>query len=59
MVALMKINLKSISGITDEQFYLVCRDNSDLRFERNAKGEILVMSPTGGETGIRNSDILW
>jgi Uma2 family endonuclease len=55
----IKINLKSISGITDEQFYQICRDNANLKFERNATGEILIVSPTGGETGIRNSDIIW
>ncbi len=58
MIAEMKINLKAISGITDEQFYQICRDNSDIKFERNAAGEILVVSPTGGETGIRNFDII-
>lgn len=59
MTTEMKINLSSISGMTDEQFYQFCRDNTDIKFERNAKGEILVMSPTGGETGIRNSEIIW
>ena len=59
MLAETKINLRAISGINDEQFYQICRDNSDVKFERNAKGEILVMSPTGGETGIRNFDIIW
>ena len=57
MTAEMKINLKAISGITDKQFYQVCRDNYDIKFERNAVGEILVMSPTGGQTGICNFDI--
>jgi Uma2 family endonuclease len=59
MTTAMKINLQAISGITDEQFYQICRDNADIKFERNAVGEILVMSPTGGETGIRNFDIIW
>jgi Uma2 family endonuclease len=59
MLAKTKINLSAISGITDEQFYQICRDNCDVKFERNAAGEILLMSPTGGETGIRNSDIIW
>jgi Uma2 family endonuclease len=54
----MKLDLSAISGLTDEQFYQVCRDNSDIKFERNAEGEILIMSPTGGETGIRNFDII-
>ncbi len=54
----MKLNLNAISGVTDEQFYQICRDNLDVKFERNAEGEILIMSPTGGETGIRNFDII-
>jgi Uma2 family endonuclease len=58
MLAETKINLSAISGITDEQFYKICRDNSDVKFELNAAGEILVVSPTGGETGIRNFDII-
>lgn len=58
MLAEIKINLSVISGITDKQFYQICRDNSDVKFERNAEGEILVVSPTGGETGIRNFDII-
>jgi Uma2 family endonuclease len=52
MTSELKINLNSISRITYEQFYQVCRDNTDIKFERNAAGEILVMLPTGGE--IRN-----
>jgi Uma2 family endonuclease len=59
MTAEIKINFKAISGINDEQFYQICRDNSDVKFERNAEGEILVVSPTGGETGIRNFDIIY
>ncbi|GBE92585.1 Uma2 family endonuclease [Nostoc cycadae] len=48
-------NLNSIVQITDEQFYQLCRENPDVKFERNAKGEIIVMPPTGGETGKRNA----
>lgn len=54
----MKLDLSAISGVTDEQFYQICQDNLDLKFERNAAGEILIMSPTGGETGMRNFDII-
>ncbi|MEG4984156.1 Uma2 family endonuclease [Microcoleus sp. BR0-C5] len=45
------INFNSIAQITDDQFYQLCRENPDVKFERNAKGEIIVMPPTGGETG--------
>ena len=43
--------------LTDEQFYKLCQDNRDLRFERNSNGDMMIMPPTGGETGERNSEI--
>ncbi|MEB3825969.1 Uma2 family endonuclease, partial [Phormidium sp. CCY1219] len=51
------INLNPIIQLTDEQFYQLCRENTDVKFERNAKGELIVMPPTGGETGNRNLEI--
>ena len=36
------------------QFYKFCRQNSDLRIERNARGDI-IMAPTGGWTGNGNA----
>ncbi len=48
------LNLNPIIHFTDEQFYQLCQANRDVRFERTAKGELIVMPPTGGETGKRN-----
>jgi Uma2 family endonuclease len=48
------LNLNSIIKLTSEQFYQLCEDNPDLQLERNANGELIVMPPTGGETGKRN-----
>ena len=36
--------------MTDEALYSLCVANQDLRIERTADGELIVMSPTGGET---------
>lgn len=44
-------------GLTDEQFYQLCVANQEWRLELTAKGELIIMPPTGGETGIRNADI--
>ena len=44
--------------LTDEQFFQVCQNNRDLRFERTAAGELLIMPPTGGETSKRNFEIV-
>lgn len=44
--------------LTDEQFFQVCQNNRDLRFERTASGELVIMPPTGGETSNRNFEIV-
>lgn len=43
--------------LTDEQFFQLCQNNRDLRFERTKVGELIIMPPTGGETGRRNARI--
>jgi len=43
--------------LSNEQFYQLCQDNRDLRFERNFQGDLIIMSPTGGETSNRNIEI--
>jgi Uma2 family endonuclease len=50
----MTVNLKPTIDLTDEQFYELCQNNLELRFEQTAKGELIIMPPTGGETGNRN-----
>ena len=50
----LTVNLESAITITDQQFYQLCRQNPDLKFERTAEGNLVIMSPTGGETGNRN-----
>lgn len=43
--------------LTDEQFFQLCQDNRDFRFERTASGELIIMPPTGSDTGRRNIKI--
>ena len=52
------INFNNVVKFSDDQFYQLCRDNPDVKFERNESGEIIVMSPTGGETGKCNASII-
>ncbi|MEH1848382.1 MAG: Uma2 family endonuclease [Nostoc sp.] len=51
------INFNNIVKLSDDQFYQLCRDNSDIKFERNANGELIVMPPMGGETGKRKAKL--
>jgi Uma2 family endonuclease len=43
---------------TDEEFEQIIAVNKDLRLELTAQGELVIMPPTGGETGNRNFDLL-
>jgi Uma2 family endonuclease len=45
------IDFTAVLDMTDEQFYQLCQANPEVKFERNAKGDLLIMSPTGRETG--------
>ncbi len=53
------LDLNGIVDLNDEQFWQLCQQHRDYRFERNALGEIVIMSPTGGETGSRNADLIY
>src|ERR1022692_1927376 len=43
--------------MSDEEYYRFCAANPDFRIERTAKGEIVIMPPTGGETSHRNAGL--
>lgn len=43
--------------VTPEHFDQLCLDNPDLRLELTKDGELIVMPPTGGESGERNLDL--
>ena len=44
-------------GLTDDQFFRLCRDNEELRFEVSAEGELIIMSPNKPKTGRKQSII--
>ena len=51
------LNLEPILKITRQQFYELCAANPDAKLERNPNGALMVMSPTGGETGRQNFEL--
>ncbi len=51
------IHLRPVVEMTDDQFFEFCQINRDLRIERTAQGELLIMPPAGWETSERNSEI--
>jgi len=61
MMTVVEIKFESWQ-LSDEQFFQLCQDNRDLRLERSAKGDLIIMPPTGGETSNSNAGItaqLW
>ena len=42
---------------TSEAFWRLCVANPDLRLERTARGEVIVMAPAGSESGWRNGKL--
>jgi Uma2 family endonuclease len=53
----MTVNFPLIAQMTTEQFYEFCLANRDLRIERTATGEVIVMPPAFSDTGNQNIKI--
>jgi Uma2 family endonuclease len=51
------VRMHPVIDLTDDQFFEFCQINRDLRIERTATGELLIMSPTGSETGGSNFEL--
>ncbi|ARV61363.1 hypothetical protein BZZ01_24525 [Nostocales cyanobacterium HT-58-2] len=52
------LNLEPVVHLTDEQFYQLCMANQDLNLELNAKGELIILPPVGGESGTQEADFI-
>lgn len=53
----LTVILPGSESMTTEQFYEFCLANRDLRIERTANGEVIVMPPAFSDTGNRNLKI--
>lgn len=51
------VHLQPVLDLTDDQLYEFCQINRDLRIERTAQGELVIMPPAGWETSERNAEI--
>ncbi|WP_299408552.1 Uma2 family endonuclease [Acaryochloris sp. IP29b_bin.148] len=53
------LNLDSLtSELTHEQFYELCIANQDIAMERSPQGELIIMPPVGGESGIGEANYI-
>lgn len=53
----LTVNFPAITQMTHAQFYEFCQANQDLRIERTATGDVIIMPPAFSDTGNRNSKI--
>ena len=52
------INIKALANpLTEKQFEQLCAHNRDIKFEMTSQGELIIMSPTGSESGRQNGDL--
>lgn len=54
----MVVRIQPAIALSDEQFFEFCQLNRDFRIERNAQGDLVIMSPTGSETDERNFNLI-
>ena len=51
------LHLRPAIEMTAEEFFEFCQLNRDVRVERTAEGDLIVMPPTFAKTGARNAEI--
>lgn len=52
------LHLRPVVEMSDDQFFEFCQINRDLQIERTAEGDIVIMTPAGGVTSWRNSELV-
>ena len=52
------LQMSPVVLMSEDSFFDFCQLNSHLRIERSSTGELIIMSPTGSETGNRNFKLI-
>jgi Uma2 family endonuclease len=53
----LTLNIPPAVNLTDEQFYQLCMANEPWQLELTQTRELIIMPPTGGESGIINANL--
>ncbi|NEO40202.1 MAG: Uma2 family endonuclease [Moorea sp. SIOASIH] len=54
----LELKTRPAFDMSDDEFFAFCQLNRELRIERDQDGRLVIMTPTGGETGGRNFDLI-
>jgi Uma2 family endonuclease len=52
------LQMSPVISMNEDNLFDFCQLNSHLRIERNSRGELIIMSPAGSETGNRNAKLM-
>ncbi len=52
------LNLKPLITLTKEDFYQLCQVNPDVPLELSRNGELIIISPVGGESGNQEANLI-
>jgi Uma2 family endonuclease len=52
------LNLAPVMQLTHEDFSQLCQANPEIAFELTAQGELVIVSPVGGEGGSQEADLI-
>jgi Uma2 family endonuclease len=55
----LPVRIRLERAMTDEELMRFCAANEMVRVERDANGELIVMSPSGSGTGQKNSELIY
>jgi Uma2 family endonuclease len=58
MESIYTLRGRMIEQMDDDEFFHFCQENANLKFERDSKGQIIIVSPTSILSGDRNSEII-
>jgi Uma2 family endonuclease len=56
-MTILTIDCQSLD-ISNEQFYQLCLNNRNIRFEKNYRGDLIIMTPVGDISSNRNAGII-
>ena len=49
------LDLSPVASLSDEELFALCVANREIRIERDAQGNLILMPPTAGGTGQKNA----
>src|SRR5438132_8573569 len=55
----LMVQTSPVIELDDESLFQFCQINSRLRIERTADGNLIIMPPEGGSSGLGNSELVY